>query len=383
MRTLYFDLIGGIAGDMTVAALLDLGVSFDFLKKELARLGVRGFSLGLSTVRRGHGRAKKFDVIISSPRNLSYSRIVDLIKRSRLAKGAKVRALSIYKVLAATEAKVHGHVCADQHFHQVGDLDSFVDIAGTAICLEALGIKDIYYSVVPVNHSLAPATMELLKGKQVIFTGSCFENITPTGMAILAAMGRQVDGSFLSAYEVLRTGTGGGSMDPVEAANILRVTELRSAPGFETDQVLVVEANIDDMNPQFFEPVTEKLFKAGALDVFVTPIVMKKSRPAFLLTVLSNRENFDKITRVVLSDTTAIGARYYPVSRLKLQRKIATLRCRGRRVRVKISRLPGGGNRVMPEYEDCRTLAVRLDVPAADVYRDIKKKAEDKWLSRA
>lgn len=376
MKSLYFDLIGGISGDMTVAALLDLGVRFKFLKAELDKMPVRGYALKTSRVVRGHAEAVRFDVSVDKKANYSYRKIVGLIKGSRLSAGAKRRALAVYEVLAEAEQKVHGHAHRDIHFHEVGSVDSIVDIVGTAVCLEALGADEILYSVVPVNHFLAPATMQMLAGKQVYFTGQNFENVTPTGMAILAALGRQVSGPSQGNFEAGRTGAGGGALDPLGMANALRVTELKRQASCEADAALVLEANIDDMNPQFFEGVFENLLAAGALDVFVTPVVMKKSRPAFLLTVLSKPEYFDKITGILLGETTTIGVRYYQVNRMKLRRETGVVVWKGRRVRVKRCALPNGTVRIQPEYEDCKASAKATGVCIADVYRDVKKKAE-------
>jgi uncharacterized protein (TIGR00299 family) protein len=384
MKTLYFDLIGGISGDMTVAGLMDLGVSVDFLRRQLTGLKVSGYSLKCSLVQRGHIKAKKFDVVIKEPKNYSYQKIIRLVNASTLGAGVKKNILKVYETLAAAEKKVHGHKHQDIRFHQLGDIDSIVDIAGACICLDSLEAGDIYYSAIPMNKKMSAATAELIRDKRLYFTGLVYENVTPTGMAILTALGRQIDVSVCVVHSIKRSGYGAGSVDALEVSNCLRVCELEEPKNtLNKDEILVIESNIDDMNPQFFDFLFEKLIKAGALDVFVTSVVMKKTRPGFLLTVLSNRENLGKITELVLGQTTAIGVRFYPVNRLKCPRRTESIDFKGHRARVKLIELPQKtGLRVAPEYDDVRDIAIKTGQPIAAVFNGIKQKAELKWRSQ-
>ncbi|OIO37041.1 MAG: hypothetical protein AUJ74_00100 [Candidatus Omnitrophica bacterium CG1_02_44_16] len=383
MKTLYFDLIGGISGDMTVASLLDLGVSFNFLKRELKKISVGGYRLEKGHAQRGHVKAALFSVIVSSLKNYSYLQIVKLIKASRLSGEVKTNILRVYEALAKAERIAHGHRHGGLDLKQLGDIDSIIDIAAACIALEKIGAREIFYSVIPVNKAIAPATLELIKEKKVYFTGSLYENVTPTGMAILSVFGKQIDTSFKNIFLIERCGYGAGCADPVECSNVLRAVVLkRPAPAMETDEALVIESNIDDMNPQFFDYLFEKLFEAGAMDVFIENVIMKKTRPGFLLTILSNAENLGKISALVLSQTSSIGLRFYPVQRLKLSRRIEHVAYMGIKARVKLAYLPSGGLKVSPEYEDCKILAKKTNEPISKIYNDLKKKAELKWRSR-
>ncbi len=382
-KILYFDLIGGISGDMTVAALLDLGVSLDYLKHELKSINLGGYSLKKSFTQRGHVRAVKFDCLVKDDKNYSYREIVRLVNKSRLSKGVKENILKVYEALKDAEVKVHGHRHGDIRFKQLGEVDSIVDIAATCICLDKIAAFKIFFSAVPLSQKVSPATLELAEHKKVYFTQNLFENVTPTGMAILSGLGTQMDSLPLDIFSVGRCGYGAGSFDSPENPNVLRVVELaKGAPGPEYDEVFIVEANIDDMNPQFFEYIFDKCFEAGALDVCVENVIMKKSRPGFLLKVLSKCENLDKITNLVLTETTSLGVRFYPVRRLKVSREIGKIKYRGKEARVKLARLPAGGLRVIPEFEDCRRIARDDKIFISKVYNEIKRKAEDKWRSQ-
>lgn len=382
MKTLYFDLISGISGDMTVAALLDLGVCVASLKKELAKIPFGAYAIKRSFVERGHVRASKFDVDIKMPRNRSLAEIERLIAKSRLAPGVKDRMRKVYRTLAKAETHVHGHRHHDIHFEQLGDIDSLVDIAATCIGLDLLGIEKIIYSFVPVTAKLAPATAKLLEGRSVYFIPLFFENVTPTGMAILAALGEQVSSAGMALCRYGACGYGAGTADPAEVANVLRVTRIQPLVNRRTDEVMVLEANIDDMNPQFFESLFERALAAGALDVFVQSVIMKKSRPGFLLTVLSEAKDFDKIADIVFQETTTIGVRSYPVHRLKLDRQQVAMKWRGQKIDIKLISWPGGRQRAIPEYDTCRRLAALWQKPVRDVHEEIRRKAERQWPSR-
>ncbi|HAJ56910.1 MAG TPA: nickel pincer cofactor biosynthesis protein LarC [Candidatus Omnitrophica bacterium] len=382
MLTLYFDIIGGASGDMTVAALLDLGVDIGFLKKELKKIKVGGYSIKKGIVERGHIKAARFIVTVEKPANYSYAMIVRLINNSGLSEGVKKNILKVYGVLCSAETKVHGHEHKDICFHQLGDIDSIVDIASACICLEKLGVKRILYSAIPLNYGLAPATTELLAGDNVYFTGRIFENLTPTGVAILRALGSQADPRAGVLFRIGRSGNGGGAFNPPDVSNVLRASEL-GADDHQTEEVVVVESNIDDMDPRFFEYVFERLFACGALDVFLTPVYMKKTRPGFLLTVLSNSEKLSKIAEIILSETTSIGIRFYTARRIKLDREIKTLEVFGSmKARVKRIKSPDGCERFSPEYEDCKVLARYMKLPLLKVYEEITQKAKKSWRSQ-
>lgn len=373
MKSLYFDLIGGISGDMTVAALLDLGVSLKFLQAELRKINLKNYLVRKSHVQRGHIRATKFNCCVRLERNYSYKQIIDLIDNSRLSKKVKTNFRKVYDTLKNAEVAVHGHRHDNIHFHQLGEIDSIVDIASVCICLEALKIDQLFFGTIPLANMVSPAAFNLLEGKNVYFTGEPFENITPTGVALLTALGRQMDTHIAKDCRVVSCGYGAGSYDAPHITNVLRVVRLEEEK-LCGDEIYVIETNIDDMNPQFFEVLFEKLFEAGALDVFMTSIYMKKTRPGFLLTVLSNPEKLGMMSSLILSHTSTLGVRYYPVRRLKLARKTTYLRYRGSRIRLKHIQLPNGVFRVTPEYEDCKALAKKLNISISKIYDEIKEK---------
>lgn len=381
MSVLYFDLVAGISGDMAVAALLDLGADHRVLKRELNKIKIKGYSLRESRVQRGHIRALKWDVRILANKNYSYGQIVRLIRSSRLKAEVKQNVLKVYQALRDAEVQAHGHKHRDIEFQQLGDIDSIVDIASLCIALEQLKADKVTYGIVPLNYKVAPATKELLCGKQVYFTGEIFENVTPTGMAILSALGEQVAGPQRHAFIAGRSGYGAGTLDPSGVTNVVSVMELKETK-LDTDEVICVQANIDDMNPQFFDYAFDRFFEAGALDAFVENIVMKKTRPGFLLTVLSNEENLGKISTLILNETTTSGVRFFPLKRLKLKREIRSVDLKGRKVRVKVFELPGKGLRIMPEYEDVKVLAREARIPVQKIYNEVKHKAEIKWHSQ-
>jgi uncharacterized protein (TIGR00299 family) protein len=382
VKTLYFDLIGGISGDMTVAALLDLGVSLAFLKRELKKIAVSGYSVGTSRVMRGHTEALKFDVKVYKPKNYSYAEITRLISKSRLAAGARERALKIYGVLKDAEVQAHGRAHDDIRFHQLGEIDSIIDIVATAICLEHLSAGRIFHSVIPLNKRWAPATARMLEGLRVTFTSALFENVTPTGLAILKALAEPMVYERSRVFSMGRCGHGAGAEVSCDAANVLRIAEMVPLETATTDEVVVLEANIDDMNPQVFEDVFEELLRAGALDVSVTPLIMKRSRPAFLLTVLSSCCDARRLAEVMLTSTTTIGVRSHRVERLKLARREGMVRWRGQKIRVKEVVLPRGGARLRPEFEDCRRAAHAVGRPVFEVIEEVLSKAGGSWRSQ-
>lgn len=383
MNDLYFDLIGGISGDMAVAAMLDLGVSLETLKKELSKINLRGYALSKKYVQQGHARALKWDVGVKKERNYSFNEIVRLVESSRLSYAVKQNILKIYNVLKTAETYVHGHRHKDIRFHQLGEIDSLVDITSLSILLDELAVNQVFYGNIPLSSKVAPATMELVKGKKVYFTSFNHENLTPTGMAFLKACGRQIEPAFKGTFRVGRVGTGAGSFETPGAANVVRAVELKSSlSNIETDVVYCIQANIDDMNPQIFEYVYNRLFESHALDVFVQNITMKKTRPGFLLNVLSDEENLGKISEIIFKETTTLGVRFSRAERLKLERNFKVLDFKGHRVRVKCIREISGGLRLAPEYDDCRKIAGLTKKPLIKIINEIQKKAELKWRSQ-
>lgn len=369
MKTLYFDIIGGMSGDMAVAALVDLGVSRKRLEAGLSKLDIKGFDLAWRRLQRGHIEALKFDVLVKETRNFSYPQIRKLLIKSSLSPEVRKNCLAVYEILKRSEQSVHGR-SYDGHFHQLGELDSIVDIVAFCLCLQELGAPRVFYSVIPLSLKVSPAVSKMLEGDLVYFTPWSHENITPTGMAILRAFGKQLEKD-RENFVYGKCGFGAGTKDPLEVSNVLRVTGLgesglKGLP--ESEEVLVIEANIDDMNPQIFGYVFERLFAEGAIDVFVQNVMMKKSRPGFLLTVLSKPDNLGKISDIVFRETSTIGLRYHSAGRIKLTRSVSRTSIPGLgHVRLKTVILPDGTKRSMPEYEDCVVLSKKNKLPLIEV----------------
>jgi pyridinium-3,5-bisthiocarboxylic acid mononucleotide nickel chelatase len=385
VRILYFDCFAGIAGDMTVAALLELGVPLELLRERLALLELPPSTYELTTekVARSGITATRFDVTTAHEhRHRHYSDIAAMIDRSGLPAGAREKAGRIFLRLAEAEAKVHGVDIGEVHFHEVGAVDSIVDIVGTAIGLDYLGIDAIHASPLPYGSGFvqtahgrlpvpAPATAELIRGMPVHFESGPGERVTPTGAAILAAL---ADGfGHPPVMRVEAVGCGAGTKDFDDCPNILRVVMGKTEVSFPKDEILVVETHIDDMNPEILGFLMEKLLAEGALDVAYTPIQMKKNRPGVKLTLLAHRDGLEKLSRVVLTESTTAGVRYYPAERLMLARTEEVRETSLGRLRVKVFHDGGKPLRVVPEFEECRRLASERGLTLLEVYRIVER----------
>ncbi len=388
MKIIYFDCYAGISGDMTVGALLDLGVPLDFLRAELDKLKLPEGSYELSTSRteRRQMPALKFDVAVHDHHShRRYEGIDIMIADSGLSDSVKDRARRIFRRLAEAEAVVHGVSVAEVHFHEVGAVDSIVDIVGTAICLDYLAVEAVYASALPLGSGFvetahgrlpvpAPATAELLKGLPV--HGECGpgERVTPTGAAILVAL---ANGFGIQPIMVLdKTGCSAGGKDFSDCPNVLRAflgrSDEKAAPAGE---VIVIEANIDDSTPEVLGYAMERLLEEGALDVYFTSIQMKKGRPGVMLSFLCRPEQLDQLAQLLLAETTAIGLRYYRADRIVLQRRSVEQHTEFGTVRFK--QIVGSGGellRTSPEYEDCRRIAREKGISCLEVMERLQRK---------
>ncbi len=388
MKILYFDCFAGISGDMTVGALLDLGVPLDVLRKELAGLPIplSGYALHAEQTSRRGIRATKFTVHMEEHQpHRHYSDIAGMIEQSSLAEGVKEKAQRIFFRLAEAEAKVHGVEIGHVHFHEVGGLDAIVDIVGTAVCLDHLGIGEIHVSPLPLGGGYvetahgrlpvpAPATAELLRGLPVHGQLGEGERVTPTGAAIVAALG--TDFGRAPAMTIRAVGCGAGDKDFADVPNMLRIVMgEKTCADARHDELYVAETNIDDMNPEILGFLMERLLACGALDVTFAPLQMKKNRPGVKLTMLAPPHLLDTLARMVLAESTAIGIRYYPVNRIKMERFLEERQTTLGRVRVKVIRDGGVLLRVAPEFEECRRIALEKGIPLLEVYRIIEKEA--------
>jgi uncharacterized protein (TIGR00299 family) protein len=377
MKIAYFDTFSGISGDMTVGALLHIGVSLDALRAELAKLPLSGYQLSQTERRQSGIRATKFDVAVSEPLGeRSFRAVAHMLRESDLIPQVKATALRIFTVLAEAEGRVHGVAAEAVHFHEVGAVDSIVDIVGAAFGLHALGIEKVYASALPMGKGLVPsrhgvlpipgpATVELLKGWPVRLEDGGAEMVTPTGAAIIAAVAQH---DAVPQLQLDAVGYGAGERTLPDRPNLLRVLVGNTSETPREEQLLVLETNIDDLNPELYEHVMERLFAAGARDVFLAPIQMKKNRPGVLLWVLGEITDRDKLSALLFAETSTLGIRSFPVARVALRRESRVVVTPYGSVRVKRAYGPDGRVNLAPEYEDCKRLAREKDMPLKLVY---------------
>ena len=385
---------------MCLGALVDAGVSLKTLEKELRKIPVDGYRLTSKKVKRSHIAACKVDVILNPIRpkqnrdrciKLSLWKDVEkTINTSSLSEGIKKQGLNIFKRIFKAEAGVHGESLHTVHLHELGAIDCIVDIFGALIGLDMLGIEKIYAS--PINlgngfikteHGIlpvpAPATAEILKNTPVYSRSDSFELTTPTGAAII----KELSASFgdIPVMEIEKTGIGAGSRDSRDRPNILRIFAGKAIEShlpqkgrgrnISDETITVIETNIDDMNPQLYEYVMKRLFKAGALDVFLTQIIMKKGRPGVKLTVLCSELKRGLLSDIILKETTTIGLRFHKAERKVLEREIKEIDTELGKVRIKVVKSGTDIIKTTPEYEDCKRIAKKLKIPLIEVMRKI------------
>ena len=380
MTIAYFDTIAGIAGDMSMAALMSAGVPFDHLSAELRKLNIEGFELSATHVQRSAIDAVHVDVVITQQPH--YHRhlkdILALIHASALSTQVQDRVTGIFTVLAHAEAKVHNTTVERIHFHEVGALDSIVDIVGVCIALEYLGVERVYSSpvrlgsggIIKTQHGMmptpAPATIEILRDYPTILTSIPEELTTPTGAAIIKALS-----SGVLADETIRiasVGYGAGTREIQGIPNLLRVVTGTLDFPLERDESIVVETNIDDMNPQLHPYLIELLLQAGAHDAYLVPVIMKKGRPGILLSALTDRAHLDAVTALIFRETTSIGLRIQTVGRRKLLRKTLSVRTSFGLLAAKAVERDGTVV-ITAEFEECKRIARERNMPLAEVMR--------------
>ena len=383
MKIAYGDLIGGLSGDMFVAALLDLGLSLAKLRSELRKIPTLEFELKTAKKHVHSIRAAQFHVLCAkneAPR--SWKQIRELIKRSKLSAAIKATGLDIFTGLAEAEAKIHGIAVDKVHFHEVGATDSIVDIMAAAIGIREFGIDDFHFSRIPLGSGITssrhgplpvpgPATLELLKGLPTFGVEVESETVTPTGAAIVRALGK----SFGAPPEmnIKKIGYGTGQKEFPNRPNLFRLILGDAGGGWQQEEMLAIETNIDDMNPQFYDYVMERLFEAGARDVFLAPIQMKKNRPGTLLRLIAEPGDREKLARIIFKETSTIGIRCYPIGRMILKRESKKIKTRYGEVAVKIAEQPDGGTRAMPEYDDLKRLAAAKKLPIKLIHDEVMR----------
>jgi len=390
LKILYYDCFAGISGDMHLGAMIDLGVDPAFLSAELAKLALESYELKINRDQRrglwgtrvevspapGEPAAEKDHV-----QHTAFKDIVRLIEKSPLSDRVKKRSLGIFQIIAEAEAKIHNHAIDEVRFHEVGAADSIVDIVGAAICLEYFDADRIFSSPVQVGGGYvkcahgtlpvpAPATSEILKGIPTRSGLVPFETTTPTGAAILAATVDQFVENM--SFVPRKIGYGIGNRD-TEVPNVLRVFLGEMEPesdgrDVEVNEACLMECNIDDMNPEMYEGVMEELFKKGALDVFLTPIIMKKSRPAVKISVICDDRCRQELEDVLWRQTTTFGLRVNRIVKRMLRRDSSAVQTAYGPVSMKNAYLRGERIKRKPEYEDCRGLAKKHGVPIKTIY---------------
>jgi pyridinium-3,5-bisthiocarboxylic acid mononucleotide nickel chelatase len=381
-RVLYVDAVGGVAGDMLLGALLDAGADAGAVADGLRRVAGGAVSLRTERVARGGIAACRATIVAeeSPARPRGLREIRELIGGAGLAQRAAERAHAVFAALARAEGAVHGIAPEEVHFHEVGALDAIGDVCGIALALESLAVEELCCSPLPVPRGViasahgtlplpAPATLELLRGAPLYGVPLDVELVTPTGAAVLAGLSASYGA--LPAMTLESVGYGAGTRELAPLPNVTRVlvgTRVAAGPEPAAAPALLIETNLDDLSPELVPDAAERCVAAGALDVWVTPVQMKKGRPGVVLAALARPAEERAVAETMLRETTALGVRVSPVRRWELERRSVTVEVGGEPVRVKLGLLDGETINAAPEHDDCRAVARRLGRPVKDVW---------------
>lgn len=388
MTIAYFDCFSGISGDMVLGALVDLGLGLDELNEALSTLDLEEFRIEAREVQSYSLRATKVDVIVpESVLVRTFANIRDLIVSSGLPETVKTMSLEIFMRLALAESVVHSKPVDQVHFHEVGAVDSIVDIVGSSFGIYALGIAEVFSSPLPLGHGMiktahgslpvpAPAVLEILEDTPTYGRGIPTEIVTPTGAAIIKTLAGAFGNAPLMRLE--KTGYGAGTKD-LGVANLLRVItgEALDYPSEAEELAIIVSTNIDDMNPEFYDYVMERLFGAGAHDVWLTPIQMKKTRPGTVLNALCAPKDATAIKRILIEETSTFGLRTSMVMKKAIEREVIDVETPWGKVRVKVGRESNRVTSVSPEFSDCARVAGEQRVPVKEVFRKAQSLAQE------
>jgi len=383
MKIISYDCFSGISGDMNLGAMIDLGIDKNYLINELNKLHLPGWELIVGKDQRHGISGTKVTVkqIRQEHEHRHLSDIEKIINNSELDPETKELSKKIFMKIAVAEASVHGISIDHVHFHEVGAIDSIIDIVGAAICFNTLKVEGVHVSTVELGGGFvrcdhgklpvpAPATAEIIKGLPVKKGGVDFEATTPTGAAILSALGTDFTSGLVIKIE--KTAYGVGQKENPDVPNLLRVFMGETVPVSESGHsALHLECNIDDMNPEFFEYVSERLFKAGASDVFLSNIIMKKGRPGNVLNVICETESAELLKNIIFSESTSIGIRTFPFRKDTLVRKIDTIPTIYGDITIKRSYYKGKEVSSKPEYDDCKRIASEKGIPLKEIYNNI------------
>jgi TIGR00299 family protein len=383
MKIIGYDCFSGISGDMNLGAMIDLGIDKTYLIDELNKLNVPGWELLVQKDQR-HGITGTKVTVRQTRHEQAHRHLYDIekiIKDSALDNATKKLSGEIFMKIAQAEATVHGIPVDHVHFHEVGAVDSIIDVVGAAICYNALKVDAVHVSTVELGSGFvlcdhgklpvpAPATAEIIKGIPVKKGGVDFEATTPTGAAILATLGTNFDPDL--AIKIEKTAYGVGQKENPDVPNLLRVFLGETIPNSGSGHdALQIECNIDDMNPEFFEYISDRLFRAGASDVFFLNIMMKKGRPGILLNVICETELADIVKNIIFTESTTLGIRTFPFRKDTLVRKIETIKSIYGDLTIKRSYYNGKEVSCKPEYEECKRIASEKQIPVKEVYNNI------------
>jgi pyridinium-3,5-bisthiocarboxylic acid mononucleotide nickel chelatase len=383
MKIICYDCFSGISGDMNLGAMIDLGIDKTYLINELNKLNLKGWELVVHKDQR-HGITGTKVTVRQTRHEHAHRHLSDIekiINNSDIESRTRELSMKIFLKIAAAEAYVHGTSIEHVHFHEVGAVDSIIDIVGAAICFNALNVDEVHIATVELGGGFvkcdhgklpvpAPATAEIIKGIPVTKGGVDFEATTPTGAAILAALGTHFGGEI--PIKIEKTAYGVGQKDHHDVPNLLRVflgeSSAVAEPGHDA---LHLECNIDDMNPEFYDYISERLFKAGASDVFFSNIIMKKSRPGIVLNVICETEFADTLKNIIFTESTSLGIRTFPFRKDTLTRKFETLHTVYGDITIKRSFHKGKEVSSKPEYDECRVIAAEKGIPVKEVYNNV------------
>jgi pyridinium-3,5-bisthiocarboxylic acid mononucleotide nickel chelatase len=382
-RHLHFDCFSGVSGDMVLGALVSAGLSWTSLVDGLKRLKLRGYRLQKREVHRGALPAIKVDVIVQQgfQRPLSLSRIRKILADSTLPGPVKERSRSVFDRLAEAESLAHRVDVKDVHFHEVGVMDSFIDVVGGVLGCYLLNATRVTASPINVgagsiqtSHGLlpvpGPAVAALARGVPIYADGPRCELATPTGVALLRTLASEFVP--LPTMRSMAVGYGAGDHNPDGWPNVLRlfVEEEPTSAANQTERMIQIDTNLDDLSPQTYEYIMEQLFRVGAVDVVLVPVIMKKSRPGILLSCLATEDRTDAVVEILFQETTTLGVRLHEVRRRVLTRRFVPVTTQGGVVRMKVAEVGAGWEKAAPEYEDCKAIAQRTGRPLKTVMEE-------------
>jgi len=383
MKIAIIDCFAGISGDMTLGALIDSGVPVDYLTTEIKKLGLSDFEINTQKTQRHHISATKVNIVFDDKNQpeRKYLSIKKIIEDSGLLENIKKKAQNAFEILGKSEAKIHDKKLNEIHFHEIGAVDSIVDLIGSIIGIDYLGIEKVYGMPVPLGtgftkteHGMmpvpSPAAIEILSNYPTIHKSSDFEMTTPTGATLLKLLVSEITPDNLN-YKPLKISYGAGSKQTEKWPNLLRIIIAEEETINISEQLLMIEANIDDMNPEIYPYVIECILNAGAKDVFLTNIIMKKGRPGIIISILTDFSFEKEIEEILFKNTTTIGIRKYPVRRTVLPRSSETIKTKYGDLVIKVVELDGK-KIYRPEYEQCKKLADEKNINILEIYRIIE-----------